>query len=200
MALEPDAPAAQAERIEYTCPMHPEIVRSEPGVCPICGMALETRTVVADEVNPELVDMTRRFWVGTVLSVPLFVLAMSRMFFAEELHAWLPSRALSFVEFALATPVVLWGGWPFFVRMWHSFVNRSPNMFTLIGIGTGTAYVHSTVATFFPRSFPQSFRSHGEVDLYFEAAAVIVTLVLLGQVLELQPAAKRAQLSGHFWA
>lgn len=186
MALEPESPAAQAERIEYTCPMHPEIVRSEPGVCPICGMALETRTVVADEVNPELVDMTRRFWVGAVLSVPLFVLAMSRMFFAEELHAWLPSRALSFVEFALATPVVLWGGWPFFVRMWHSFLNRSPNMFTLIGIGTGTAYVHSTVATFFPQVFPESFRSHGEVDLYFEAAAVIVTLVLLGQVLELR--------------
>lgn len=186
MALEQESPTAQAERIEYTCPMHPEIVRSAPGVCPICGMALETRTVVADEVNPELVDMTRRFWVGAVLSVPLFVLAMSRMFFAEELHAWLPSRTLSFVEFALATPVVLWGGWPFFVRMWHSFVNRSPNMFTLIGIGTGTAYVHSTVATFFPQVFPQSFRSHGEVDLYFEAATVIVTLVLLGQVLELR--------------
>ena len=108
------------------------------------------------------------------------------MFFSEELHAWLPSRALSFVEFGLATPVVLWGGWPFFVRMWHSFLNRSPNMFTLIGIGTGTAYLHSAVATFFPDVFPESFRSHGEVDLYFEAAAVIVTLVLLGQVLELR--------------
>jgi Cu+-exporting ATPase len=186
MALEPEAPAASAERIEYTCPMHPEVVRDGPGFCPICGMALEPRTVVAEETNPELANMTRRFRLSAVLTIPLFILAMSKMFFAEEIGAWFHGRTLSFVEFALATPVVLWGGWPFFLRMWHSFVNRSPNMFTLIGIGTGTAYVHSTIATFFPNVFPQSFRSHGEVDLYFEAGAVIVTLVLLGQVLELR--------------
>jgi Cu+-exporting ATPase len=111
---------------------------------------------------------------------------MWRMFFTDELHAWLPGRALSFAELALATPVALWCGWPFFLRMWESFVNRSPNMFTLIGIGTGTAYLYSTVATFLPQLFPASFRTHGEVGLYFEAAAVIVTLVLLGQVLELR--------------
>ncbi|HEX6961908.1 MAG TPA: heavy metal translocating P-type ATPase [Lacipirellula sp.] len=186
MALEPETFVLPQERVEYTCPMHPEIVRTEPGSCPICGMALEPRTVVAEESNPELDEMRRRFWISAALTLPLFVLAMSRMFFAEQLHAWFSGRGLSFVEFALATPVVLWGGWPFFVRMAQSFVNRSPNMFTLIGIGTGTAYAHSTIATFFPQVFPASFRTHGEVPLYFEAAAVIVTLVLLGQVLELR--------------
>jgi Cu+-exporting ATPase len=186
MALEPESPLPMGERVEYTCPMHPEVARTEPGTCPICGMALEPRTVVAEESNPELVDMTRRFWISAALTAPLFLLAMSRMFFADQFHAWLPSRAFAFLEFALATPVVLWGGWPFFVRMWQSFVNRSPNMFTLIGIGTGTAYLHSAVATFFPEIFPESFRTHGEVGLYFESAAVIVTLVLFGQVLELR--------------
>ncbi len=186
MALEPETPAPPDERVEYTCPMHPEIVRSEPGICPVCGMALEPRAVVAEESNPELVDMTRRFRTSAIFTVPLVVLAMSRMVFTEELHALLPGRALSFLELALATPVVLWGGWPFFVRMWQSFLNRSPNMFTLIGIGTGAAYLHSVTATLVPQAFPASFRSHGEVDLYFEAAGVIVTLVLLGQVLELR--------------
>jgi P-type Cu+ transporter len=186
MALEPETPSAGVERIEYTCPVHPEIIRPGPGACPICGMALEPRTVVAEESNPELVDMTRRLWVSAALTLPLFLLAMSRMIWAEQLHAWLPSRVFSLLEFGLATPVVLWGGWPFFVRMWQSFVNRSPNMFTLIGIGTLTAYAHSTIATFFPGVFPQSFRTHGEVGLYFESAAVIITLVLLGQVLELR--------------
>lgn len=186
MALEPASGLPeQGERIEYTCPMHPEIVRDEPGTCPKCGMALEPRTVTVEETNPELVDMTRRFWVSAMFSVPLFVLAMSRMFIGEQLEAWLPG-ALSYIEFALATPVVVWGGWPFFVRMWQSLVNRSLNMFTLIGIGTGVAYIYSTIATLFPRVFPESFRSHGNVDVYFEAAAVIVTLVLLGQVLELR--------------
>jgi Cu+-exporting ATPase len=121
-------------------------------------MALEPRTVVAEESNPELVDMTRRFWVCAILTAPLVLLAMSRMFISDQLHAFVPSSALAFIEFALAMPVVLWGGWPFFVRMWQSFRNRSPNMFTLIGIGTGTAFVHSTVATFFPDVFPESFR------------------------------------------
>jgi Cu+-exporting ATPase len=186
MALEREEPAPLDERVEYTCPMHPEIVRHEPGACPICGMALEPRTVTAAETNPELVDMTRRFWVSVVLTVPLVTLAMSRMFLAEQLHAWLPGRTLSLTEFALATPVALWCGWPFLVRMWQSFGNRSPNMFTLIGIGVLTAYVYSMVAAFFPQWFPESFQSHGEVGLYFEAAAVIVALVLLGQVQELR--------------
>jgi len=186
MALEPETPALPAERVEYTCPMHPEIVRQAPGACPLCGMALEPRTVATDESNPELADMTRRFWISALLTAPLVVLAMSRMFFAEALHAALPERALPLVELVLATPVALWCGWPFFVRMWHSFVNHSPNMFTLIGIGTGAAYVYSAIAALIPGIFPDSFRTHGEVGLYFEAAAVIVTLVLLGQVLELR--------------
>ncbi len=186
MTLEPETPHVSAERVEYTCPMHPEIIRAEPGTCPICGMALEPRTVAVDESNPELDDMTRRFWFSALLTAPLVLLAMSRMFFAGALHAALPARALPLVELVLATPVVLWCGWPFFVRMWQSFVSRTPNMFTLIGIGTGAAYAYSAVAALFPRIFPESFRSHGEVGLYFEAAAVIVSLVLLGQVLELR--------------
>ncbi len=187
MALEPAIPSAASEREEYVCPMHPQIVRSEPGFCPICGMALEPRNVAIEETNPELADMSRRFWISVVFTVPLVALAMSRMVLSERLAAWIPGQVMAFIEFALATPVVLWGGWPFFVRMWQSIVLRSPNMFTLIGIGTGTAYLHSAIATIFPQVFPDSFRSHhGGVDLYFEAAAVIVTLVLLGQVLELR--------------
>ncbi len=187
MALEPESPLPLAERVEYTCPMHPEIVQDKPGNCPKCGMALEPRTVTAEEANPELVDMSRRFWVSLVLTIPLFLLAMSRMFVAEQIAAWVSSKTLAYLELVLATPVVLWGGWPFFVRMWQSFVNRSLNMFTLIGIGTGTAYIYSAIAALAPNVFPASFRSaHGGVDLYFEAAAVIVTLVLLGQVLELR--------------
>jgi P-type Cu+ transporter len=185
MALEQESPGLVSERVEYTCPMHPEIVRDAPGSCPKCGMALEPRTVAGAEENPELADMTRRFWVSVILSTPLFVLAMGSML--PSTHAWVSGTVLALVEFALATPVVLWGGWPFFVRMWQSIVNRYPNMFTLIGIGTGTAYLYSVVAAFFPNIFPASFRSeHGGVELYFESAAVIVTLVLLGQVLELR--------------
>lgn len=186
MALEPESPLP-SEKTEYICPMHPEVIRDAPGSCPLCGMALEPRTVTVQESNPELEDMQRRFWISILFTLPLFALAMSRMIFSERLAAWFPGRTLSFVEFFLATPVVIWCGWPFFVRMWQSIVNRSLNMFTLIGIGTGTAYVHSAIATMVPSIFPSSFRSgHGGVDLYFEAAAVIVTLVLLGQVLELR--------------
>jgi P-type Cu+ transporter len=187
MALEPESPGVLSTKsIEYTCPMHPEIVRSEPGACPICGMALEPREVTAEETNPELTAMTRRFRISALLTVPLVVLAMSRML-PEVWSGLLTGPTLSWIEFMLATPIVLWGGWPFFVRGWQSVINRSLNMFTLIAIGTGTAYIHSTIATFFPKVFPESFRSHtGAVDLYFEAAAVIVTLVLLGQVLELR--------------
>jgi len=181
-------PPASAAAAEYTCPMHPEVVRSEPGSCPICGMALEPRTVAAEEPeNPELRDMTRRLWVSTVLAAPLFLLTMATMLFGHAAAAWIPPRTLAWIELALGTPVVLWGGWPFFERMWASFRNRNLNMFTLIGIGTGTAFVYSVVATLFPGLFPDSLRGHdGEVDRYFEAAAVITALVLLGQVLELR--------------
>ncbi len=187
MALEPDIPVAST-RIEYTCPMHPEIVRPAPGSCPICGMALEPRTVTADGgENPELRDMTRRFWISLALTAPLMAIAMIAMFWETPLHRILPGAALPWLELALATPVVLWGGWPFFQRFWTSLVNRSPNMFTLIGMGTGVAYGYSLIATLAPQIFPDSLRPMGGYpDVYFEAAAAITTLVLLGQVMELR--------------
>jgi Cu+-exporting ATPase len=188
MALEPAIPVPPATKVEYTCPMHPEIVRDEPGSCPICGMALEPRVVsLEEEANPELVDMKRRFRVSLALSVPILVLAMSEMIPGQPLQHALSPTLITWLQFALATPVVLWGGWPFFERGWLSVVNRSLNMFTLIALGTGTAYLYSVIATFFPNIFPASFRSHGgAVPVYFEAAAIITTLVLLGQVLELR--------------
>jgi len=187
MALEPDVPLA-ATRIEYTCPMHPQIVRTEPGSCPICGMDLEPRTVTATaEDSPELRDMTLRFWVSAILTAPLLAIAMAAMFWEMPLHRILGSASLPWLEFALATPVVLWGGWPFFQRFWTSLMNRSPNMFTLIGLGTGVAYGYSVIATVAPQLFPQSLRRMGGYpDVYFEAAAAITTLVLLGQVMELR--------------
>src|SRR5450755_2733554 len=198
MALDPESPAPAATQIEYTCPMHPEIVRAEPGSCPICGMALEPRTVAVEQDNPELRDMTRRFWISLALTVPLLALAMGSMLWPHAfmdrinivrgnvvLTPW--SSILPWLEWILATPVVLWCGWPFFQRGWASIVNRSTNMFTLIAMGTGVAYVFSVVATLFPQIFPESFRTMGDhPDVYFEAAAAIVTLVLLGQVLELR--------------
>ena len=195
MALEPETPAAPAVKTEYVCPMHPEIVRLEPGSCPICGMALEPRTVtLEEETNPELVDMTRRFWISAVLSAPLFLLALAEFLPAQPVHGWFSPHALNWFQLALATPVVLWGGWPFFQRGWVSIVNRSLNMFTLIAIGVGTAYVYSVAATLFPDAFPQSFRGQGgEVGVYFDAAAVITTLVLLGQVLELNARSKTSK-------
>ena len=196
MALEPESPAFEATKTEYTCPMHPEIVRSEPGSCPICGMALEPRTVtLAQEENPELRDMTRQFWVAVVLTAPLLAVAMGSMIWPGAFMGFLMMnqtviysfRWLPWIEFTLATPVVLWCGWPFFQRGWASIVNRSTNMFTLIAMGTGVAYVYSVIATVFPGVFPSSFRSMGDrPDVYFEAAAAIVALVLLGQVLELR--------------
>ena len=188
MALEQLAPQTAAEKIEYTCPMHPQIVRDKPGNCPICGMALEPRTVsLEEEENPELVDMTRRFWVGVALTVPLLLIAMSDFVPGNPLERIVSMRVLGWVQFALATPVVLWGGWPFFVRGWQSIVNRSLNMFTLIGLGVSVAYVFSVIAKLFPEIFPPSFRdAAGGVPVYFEAAAAITTLVLLGQVLELR--------------
>src|SRR6266851_2270784 len=187
MALEPDTPVALT-KTEYTCPMHPEIVRDQPGHCPICGMALEPRTVTAtQEENPELRDMSRRFWVSAILTVPLLGLAMADMLPGMPVQHALPDGWLAWLELLLASPVVLWGGWPFFQRGWTSVVNRSLNMFTLIAMGTGVAYVYSLVATLVPNIFPPSFREmSGRPAVYFEAAAAIVTLVLLGQVLELR--------------
>jgi P-type Cu+ transporter len=190
MALEADVPIA-SPRTEYTCPMHPEIVRSAPGSCPICGMALEPRTVTAAiEDNPELRDMTRRFWVSLALTVPLLAVAMAAMFgfhLRLDLNIDGVPIDLPWLELVLATPVVLWGGWPFFQRFCTSILNRSPNMFTLIGMGTGVAYGYSLIATFAPRLFPESLRTMGGYpDVYFEAAAAITTLVLLGQVMELR--------------
>ena len=187
MALEPVI-AAPALKTEYVCPMHPEIVRSEPGFCPLCGMALEPRTVsLEEEANPELVDMMRRFWVSLALATPVLILSMSGMIPGDPVHRLFSVRALIWIQFALSTPVVLWGGWPFFQRGWASIVNRSPNMFTLIAIGTGTAYFYSVIATLWPGIFPSGFREEsGQVAVYFEAASVITALVLLGQVLELR--------------
>ena len=173
-----------AKDVRYTCPMHPEIVQIGPGSCPICGMALEPMDAFAEvEADPEYDSMLRRFWVSAALSVPVLLLAM----FGDALKLPFSSNARNWIEFVLATPVVLWGGWPFFQRFWASIVNRSPNMFTLIAMGTGAAYLDSVAATLFPQIFPSSFRdAHGTVSTYFEAAAVITTLVLLGQVLELR--------------
>ncbi|HKC25284.1 MAG TPA: HAD-IC family P-type ATPase, partial [Thermoanaerobaculia bacterium] len=168
----------------YTCPMHPEVVKEGPGACPKCGMALEPMAPAAeDEENPELIDMARRFRVALVLTAPLLVLAMGEMAHARF---GLSPAARRFVELLLATPVVAWAGAPFFARGWASVRTKSPNMFTLIALGTGAAYLFSLAATLAPGAFPASFRAHGEVPVYFEAAAVITTLVLLGQVLELK--------------
>jgi Cu+-exporting ATPase len=188
--LEPSArapaPAGAADAI-YTCPMHPEVRQKGPGDCPICGMALEPEMVTRDEgPSAEYLDMRRRFIVGALLSVPLVVVAMGRHLTPGLFEAF-SGQALGLAELVLATPVVLWAGWPFFVRGWQSIVNRHLNMFTLIAIGTGAAYAYSTIAALAPGIFPDSFRgADGAVGLYFEAAAVIVTLVLLGQVLEIR--------------
>ncbi len=177
--------------VKYTCPMHPEIVKDGPGDCPICGMALEPMTVTAEEEeNPELVDMTRRFWVSAVLTLPLLLIAMGEMLPGIDPRALLGATVSDWTQGVLATPVVLWGGWPFFVRAWQSFVSRNLNMFTLIGIGTGAAYLFSMMALIFPGALPEAFKIHGRAPLYFEAAAVICTLVLLGQVLELRARAR----------
>jgi Cu+-exporting ATPase len=187
MALEPVTAPAPVAGVTYTCPMHPEIVRDAPGDCPICGMALEpVAAAPAEEVSPELVDMSRRFWVSLVLTLPVAYLAMAEYLGGDLVAGLLPKAGKTWMELALATPVVLWGGWPFFVRCFMSFLRRSLNMFTLIGIGTGVAYAYSLVAALWPGIFPESFRENGVVPVYFEAAAIIVTLVLLGQVLELK--------------
>lgn len=185
MALEPVAPPLKTE---WTCPMHPEVLQEAPGSCRVCGMALEPRTVmVSDAENPELMDMKRRFILSGFLSFPVVFIAMQHMVPGISLERLIPHHVQRVLELLFSTPVVLWCGWPFFVRAWQSILNRSPNMFTLIGLGVIVAYVYSLVATIFPGVFPPSFRGeNGTVGVYFEAAAVIVTLVLLGQVLELK--------------
>lgn len=190
MALEPETPVS-AQRTQYVCPMHPEVVRDEPGHCPICGMALEPKTIAVEADNPELRDMTRRFWISVALTAPLLAIAMADMLPGMPVQRLVGARGLAWLELLLASPVVLWGGLPFFQRGWASIVNRSANMFTLIAMGTGVAYGYSLVATVFPGIFPDSFRGTsggmaGTPAVYFEAAAAIVTLVLLGQVLELR--------------
>jgi P-type Cu+ transporter len=187
MELEPVLPGGFAEG-EYVCPMDPEVHQNQPGSCPKCGMALEPRAPgSSEEFSPELKVMTRRFWASLVLTAPILMLAMAGMLPGISSRMMFPARLLTWIQLVLATPVVLWGGWPFFVRGWNSIINRSANMFTLISAGTGAAYGYSLLATIAPGIFPSSFRQHGnEPDVYFEAAAVITTLVLLGQVLELR--------------
>jgi P-type Cu+ transporter len=188
MALERN-PAWKAEaRVIYTCPMHPEIEQDQPGNCPKCGMALEPKTVTgeAEEDDSELRDMSRRFWIGGALTLPVFFLAMSHLVPALGDFEWISGPVARWTQFILSTPVVLWAGWPFFQRGWRSVVTRHLNMFTLIAMGVGAAYLFSAVAMLVPGIFPASYARHGQVDIYFEAAAVITVLVLLGQVLELR--------------
>ena len=194
MALEATEPSTTTQKTQYTCHMHPQIVRNGPGTCPICGMALEPRTVAVNSANPELVSMTRRLQVGVVLTLPLLAIMVSDLLPGHPLQHFLQGQTLGWTEFALATPVVLWGGWPFFERGWASIVHRSLNMFTLVSMGTGAAYLYSLAAVVAPGLFPPSFRdASGNLGLYFEAAAVITVLVLLGQVLELKA---RSRTSG----
>jgi P-type Cu+ transporter len=175
----------------YTCPMHPQVQQGHPGNCPICGMTLELKTVSAiEDENPELTDMTRRFWIGAVLALPVFLLAMAHLIPSLGREGWIMGDTSRWIQFLLLTPVVLWAGWPFFQRSWHSIVTRHLNMFTLIAIGVGTAYLFSAVVMLMPGAFPTSFATDGKVGIYFEAAAVIVVLVLLGQVLELRARSK----------
>ena len=187
------APPAAPEGTIYTCPMHPQIRQVGPGFCPICGMALEPDLVTAASgPNPDLADMTRRFWLGLVLTLPVLILEMGGHF--ANLHMIIGPQWSNWLQFLFATPVVLWAGWPFFVRGWQSLLTRNLNMFTLIAMGTGVAWLYSVIAVLLPDIFPPAFRGpDGTVAVYFEAAAVITVLVLLGQVLELRA---RDQTSG----
>ncbi|MEJ2761307.1 MAG: copper-translocating P-type ATPase [Gammaproteobacteria bacterium] len=194
MALQPELPQQPATRTEYTCPMHPEVVQDHPGSCPKCGMALEPRTVEAEEDDTELKDMSRRFWASLVLAVPVLLIAMGADFWPDTFAALIRPQYRQWLEFLLATPVVLWAGWPFFVRAWTSLVTRHLNMFTLIGLGVAVSWSYSVVAILAPEIFPPSVRTAtGLVPVYFEAAAVITTLVLLGQVLEIRARSRTNQ-------
>src|SRR3989338_990099 len=180
----PAQPSAAKSGVMYTCPMHPEIRQPAPGSCPICGMALEPRNAPAED-NAELNDMTRRFWVSAALALPVFIIAMVTDLLPQAMPKSISMVALQWIEFALATPAVLWGGWPIFQRGWASVVNRHLNMFTLIALGVGVAWTYSVVAMLLPGIFPPAMRNMmGTVPVYFEAAAVIMALVLLGQVME----------------
>jgi Cu+-exporting ATPase len=188
MSLEPNpSDRASAGKAIYTCPMHPQIERDHPGDCPICGMTLELKTAAPEgEEDAEAKSLARKFWVGAILTVPILVLSFGKMFPSIGVDQLVPATINNWIQLVLATVVVLWCGGTFFVRAWRSVVNRSLNMFTLIGLGVGAAYLYSAVATVWPRIFPDSFKNHGELDLYFEAAAVITVLVLFGQWLEVR--------------
>jgi len=187
LGVEEPSPATARVGTEYTCPMHPEVIRTSPGACPKCGMALEPRSITAESDDSELRDMRRRFWISAALTLPVFAIAMSDFIPGRPLQSLAPMRAWAWIEMVLASPVVLWGARPFFVRGWQSIINRSLNMFTLIGLGIAVAYTYSVIATLLPGIFPDSFRGEGGIVApYFEAAAVITVLVLLGQVLELK--------------
>ncbi|MBA2743250.1 MAG: YHS domain-containing protein, partial [Chthoniobacterales bacterium] len=190
MALDRNPLHREPQTTLYTCPMHPEIERDHPGSCPICGMALERKNIAAgdEDDSSELRDMSRRFWIGAVLSAPVFVLGMWHML--PGAPEWLQGDMSRWAQFLLSTPVVLWCGWPFFVRGGQSIVNRSLNMFTLIAMGVGASYFYSAVVMLLPNIFPPSFAAHGKIGVYFEAAAIITVLVLLGQVLELRARAR----------
>jgi len=192
MALELNPAWKPAARTIYTCPMHPEVEQDHPGTCPKCGMALEAKTITPEVVedDSELRDMTRRFWIGTALTLPVFIVAMAHLVPAWSHAEWVSGDVSRWGQFLLSTPVVLWAGWPFFVRGWRSLLNRSLNMFTLIALGVGAAYAFSAVAMFFPQAFPPATGHTGKPPIYFEAAAVITVLVLLGQVLELRARSK----------
>ena len=187
--LEADRPAEPMGDPDaiYTCPMHPEVRQKGPGACPFCGMALEPAMVTLEDApNHELIDMTRRFWIAAALGLPVMAFAMTEMIAPDAVHGAVDLQLANWIQLALATPVVLWAGWPFFARAWDSIVNRSPNMFTLIGVGVGAAYLYSVAATVVPGAFPDGFRMHGRVEPYFDTAVVITALVLLGQVLEIR--------------
>jgi Cu+-exporting ATPase len=187
MALELELSADVLTEVEYACPMHPQIVQNGPGACPVCGMAVEPRTVAPEEApNPELADMTRRFWIGAAIALPVFGLAMSEMVLGSRMLEFVSRPASNWVQLVFSTPVVVWAGRPFFVRGWASIVNRRPNMFTLIALGVGSAYVYSLGATIAPMLFPAGFQRAGGVEPYFDTSVVIIVLVLLGQVLELR--------------
>ena len=188
MALEPmGVPVVASGKTDYVCPMHPEVVQDHPGACPKCGMALEPRVATTDEDNAELKDMALRFWISAIFAIPVFISAMGAEFWPQTVDALIPPNIRQWFEMILATPVVLWGGWFFFVRGWQSILTRNLNMFTLIGLGITVAWGYSVIATLMPGIFPISVRlESGRVPVYFEAAAVITALVLLGQVLELR--------------
>jgi Cu+-exporting ATPase len=188
---EPNPVSPASGKTIYTCPMHPEVQQDHPGNCPKCGMTLELKaTAAVEDENPELTDMTRRFWIGAALALPVFLLAMAHLIPALGHRGWVMGDTSRWIQFVFSTPVVLWAGWPFFKRGWHSIVTRHLNMFTLIAIGVGTAYLFSAVVMLVPGAFPISFAPDGKVGIYFEAAAVVVVLVLLGQVLELRARSK----------